>query len=250
MVNQIEFNEIRIRVYNAIEIFLLNHKELLVMNISEDTINHKLAEAIKFFFPDYNVDTEYNRSDFNQKILRLDNEKFYFKDWKEKNKQLFDKLYFKYDKLSKTTLENLENDLNKQKNGKFCKHIKPDIIVHIRSSRKSDIKPRNLLIIEIKTKFYSRDYLFDLIKLYYYRIGQLDYENCLFIDFSKLVKAKTNLNKERKTNEVYNLIWCFGDRSKPSWFVEKNLKTNPTSVEKYNSAIKGAYLEAFKKLKL
>ena len=41
-------------------------KHLLDININERSITHKLAEYLKEYFPEFNVDCEYNRFEHNE----------------------------------------------------------------------------------------------------------------------------------------------------------------------------------------
>lgn len=230
-----DIEDIKLRVKVAIELFLLNHKELIEKRVSENAINHKLAEIMKFFFHNYNIDTEYNKAHFNPKNLRLDDSKFTMSDWKTKNRQLFEKLYFKINRLGANSINSLEDDFNKKKNGKFRKQIRPDIIIHIRSSRENiNIVPRNLLIIEVKAKFSSKNFLFDLIKMFYYKTGYLGYNYCLFIDLSKYPK------------KPYKLIWYYSEQNGNRWEIEYNNTINQNIVEKCGNAISKAYVDTCK----
>lgn len=230
-----DIKEIKKRVKLAIELFLLNHKELIENKVAENAINHKLAEILKFFFYNYNIDTEYNKAFFNPKNLRLDDRKFSLRKWKIENKQLFEKLYFNINRLGANSIKSLEDDFNKKKNGKFRKQIRPDIIIHIRNSRENNtIKPRNLLIIEVKTKFSSKNFLFDLIKTSYYKTGYLEYEYCLFIDLSKCPK------------ESYKLIWYYSEQNKNRWEIDFRNGINQNIIAKCDEAIYNAYVDTCK----
>ena len=59
-------------------------KHLLDININERSITHKLAEYLKEYFPEFNVDCEYNRFKDIVKTIKLPNERINWNDTEAK----------------------------------------------------------------------------------------------------------------------------------------------------------------------
>jgi hypothetical protein len=59
------------RLNSSIECLLARDRALLEFDVNERSITHKLAEYLQTFFPEYNVDCEYNRNHGAVKTLEL-----------------------------------------------------------------------------------------------------------------------------------------------------------------------------------
>ena len=55
----------------AIDQLLERDSELLILDVNERSVTHKLAEYLQQGFPDWNVDCEYNRNHDNPKTLAV-----------------------------------------------------------------------------------------------------------------------------------------------------------------------------------
>lgn len=64
------FDEISRKVHNALDILFQYDTRLLEINVHERSISHKLAEYIQVEFPCWNVDCEYNRTNYDPKTLK------------------------------------------------------------------------------------------------------------------------------------------------------------------------------------
>jgi len=152
--------EIIRKVETGISFLLKNDSYLLLHDVSERSITHKLAEYLQQLFPDYNVDCEYNRNINEPKsIMAL---KF---ELEEKG------LLTKKEKLSK-----LEEEL-------IGRAVYPDIIIHHRGTNKD-----NKCIIEVKKSNSSVNKEYDDIKLRAYTTKEnqnvLYYQIGIFISFN------------------------------------------------------------------
>ena len=65
---------IKEKIERAIRMLLKNDLFLLMNNLEELTISHKLAEYLQQEFPDWHVDVEYNRN--KEQLKRLEEELF------------------------------------------------------------------------------------------------------------------------------------------------------------------------------
>lgn len=111
-----ELKDIKIKVLNSVQKLFKKDRVLILSNINERTITHKLAEYLQDDFNDFNVDCEYNRS-FDQ-IKKLEVPK---------------------DLLKLKVASNVKWDDTE------AKTIYPDIIVHERKTNSN-----NILVIEVK----------------------------------------------------------------------------------------------------
>lgn len=134
---------------------------LLVKDLNEQSITHKLAEYIQSKIPDfYNVDCEYNGD-----IDRIDNIK---------------RLHILKDELWKLgLLRQKETELEEE----FAKRIVyPDIIIHKRGTNKY-----NLCVIEVKKSTSQVPYDYDHLKLCYFTSKEsgnnLNYQLGVFLKF-------------------------------------------------------------------
>ena len=72
-----EHKEIMLLVKRAITRLIIYDKYLLKHSLNEPSITHKLAEHLQLFFPEYNVDCEYNgnvKNDNGRKVIEGLNE--------------------------------------------------------------------------------------------------------------------------------------------------------------------------------
>lgn len=138
--------EIKKKVYIAIDLLIKNDSFLLKNDVNERSISHKLAEYLQQQFPEYNVDCEYNRIK-NQKM---------------------DHAYIT--KKINLPISELRSD------DTTAKTVYPDIIIHKRGTE------NNLVVIEIKKKLSDEDKKYDINKLEAFK-KQLGYKNSLFIEF-------------------------------------------------------------------
>jgi len=65
-----EFEEIKKKVNIAIDILFENDLFLLRYKVNERSISHKLAEYLQILFPEWHVDCEYNRKEWDIKRLK------------------------------------------------------------------------------------------------------------------------------------------------------------------------------------
>ncbi|WP_240416461.1 hypothetical protein [Paenibacillus periandrae] len=168
-------NSISHNVNNAISKLFQEDIYLLVNDLNERTIAHKLATYLQEEFPYLNVDCEYNKN--------IDEEK--------SSKNIY-QVKAEAEKLGKTVKkEILINDIEY---AKFS--IYPDIVVHRRGGSES-----NFLIIEIKKSTNPTDRVFDYTKLECYTDksdhNKLHYTFGLFIEFETGVLLP----------EKHELIW-------------------------------------------
>jgi len=119
----VEFKDIKFNLYRAIDLIIARDSYLLIHDINEPTISHRLAMYLTPIFPDFDVDCEYN-GNIDAKSGR------------------------KYINLLQTRAKELglikNNDSDKQIIDRL---VYPDIIVHRRGQNG---KENNLLIIEVK----------------------------------------------------------------------------------------------------
>jgi len=113
----IPIEDIKQRVIAAIVALYRYDGYLLVNDVNERSITHKLAEYLQQEFPNWNVDCEYNRLNGNTKKLRAVFDK-YKKHFLTDEKRIFE------DRVART--------------------VYPDIIIHKRGSHE------NLVVIEVK----------------------------------------------------------------------------------------------------
>ncbi len=133
----------------AIKEFLLREEFILVNDLNERTLSHKLAEYLQKYFSDFNVDCEYNRM-------------------KGKNA---DSPF-----ITKTLNLKEEDVKNSDTTGKT---VYPDIIIHKRGNNKD-----NFLVIEVKKKCNNGNKNFDFEKLEAYT-NQLKYKYGIYLEFNK-----------------------------------------------------------------
>lgn len=131
----------------ALSEFICKEQFLLENDINERTLTHKLAEYLQKYFPDYNVDCEYNRmmqnEDYVKKTLKLPTEQ---------------------------TVE--ISDITQRT-------VYPDIIIHRRGNNNN-----NLLVIEVKKSANRNNKDFDSWKLEAFTT-QLNYRLGLYLEFNE-----------------------------------------------------------------
>lgn len=157
-------NEIIQKVEHAIQLLFEHDSWLLIHDLSEQSITHKLAVHLQSFFPDYDVDCEYNgnveRGNGRKLISLL-------------------KSRLKESGFLKKREENIDEET-------IDRSVFPDIIVHKRGSNKD-----NLVIIEVKKMSSNVPREYDFLKLGAYTSGEngndLKYNVGVFLDFNKVL---------------------------------------------------------------
>lgn len=151
-----DFLELEPKILKAINLFYKHDTFLIVKNINERTITHKLAEYLQREFAEHHVDCEYNR----------------------KKSDTIDEDYIK--KTLNLTIADIKTNDNK------AKTVFPDIVIHKRGTNKN-----NLLVIEVKkaSNKNKENTNFDIAKIKGYR-QQLEYKFGLFlvIGYKKEIK--------------------------------------------------------------
>ncbi|MFH6983596.1 hypothetical protein [Marinoscillum luteum] len=145
----------------ALAELLARDEFLLINDLSERSISHKLAEYLQTQFPDYHVDCEYNGSAAN--------------DYEKK------KINIVWEQLAEA---GLLHDREMELEGEvLIRSVFPDIIIHQRGSH-----DENLCIIEIKKSSSAVDHKYDHIKLQAYTSSNLDnvlkYQLGVFIEIA------------------------------------------------------------------
>ncbi|MGN6712894.1 hypothetical protein [Anaerocolumna jejuensis] len=149
-----ELYQIKRRLSLAIEVLRLNDNYLLINDVNERSISHKLATYMEQTFgKTFDIDCEYNRNIGDIKKISI--------------------LKSKWDELNNYPMITEDEILCEKK-------VFPDIIVHKRG--KSD---KNLLIIEVKksTSTVSEDYDIEKLKYYTSSTNDLNYKFGAFIKF-------------------------------------------------------------------
>jgi len=152
----------------AIREFLLKESFLLINNLNERTISHKLAEYLKKYFQDYNVDCEYNRMSKDDKNM---NEGYITK-----------KLHL--------DIEEIKTNSDKGQT------VFPDIIIH-----RSGMNSKNFIVIEIKKKNNNSTKKFDFKKLRAFTT-ELKYRYGIYLEFNK--EDLSDIKFFQKGEEVVN----------------------------------------------
>ena len=158
---------IKEKIIIAIETLFSNDSWLLVKNINERSITHKLAEYMQPLFQNYNIDCEYNGDIFSKTAQK--------------------RISFLIDELKQKGIKLTKKEVIKTDSEFTDRFVFPDIIIHKRG--KSD---NNLCIIEVKKTTSNVPPEYDKIKLQAYtsdRYGNdLKYKIGVFIEF----KSGTN----------------------------------------------------------
>jgi len=164
-----KFGEIREIVDDAIYTLLGNDGFLLENDVNERSISHRLALYLEDYFPEYDVDCEYNRN------VEADNERKYIRIIRRKAIELGIKI-----------------DENTVEQNIIERLVYPDIIVHLRGRN-----DHNLLIIEMKKTSSSISQEFDYEKLRRYTSAEnendLSYAFGAFICVGVLSNLRENM---------------------------------------------------------
>jgi hypothetical protein len=172
-------NEIQDRFSKALEAFLNADAELLNYDASERAIAHSLATHLKEFFPDWDVDCEYNRiGDHGQrKLIQCSKEQF-------------------VESFAAGMIPDFVTSFEELQQSKYAVAVYPDIIVHQRGDPTA-----NLLAIEMK-KSNNTDVLlgWDQWKIRFYR-ANLSYKVGVFIVFN------TRLNPAQHRELIQEIEW-------------------------------------------
>lgn len=167
--------EIRDKLYIALNQLSKNDLWLLHNNLNERTIAHKLAEYLQQIFPEYHVDCEYNRDVEQHSGLKKVNI-----------------LKERYEAIKDKVVNGLSIDVS----------VFPDIIIHRRGTNKF-----NLLVIELKkstnTDNEARD--FDIEKLHSFT--DQSKRNTLKYDFGVFLILETRQNQATQDNFVNLEQW-------------------------------------------
>lgn len=174
--------EIKEKIIFGINDFLDSDHYLIIHNLNERTITHRLAIFLSKYFEDYNVDCEYNGD-----IERHDGKK---------------RIHFlKEQLLNRNLLRIPEFELEKEI---IERAVYPDIIIHERGTNN-----KNLCVIEVKksTSKVIRDY--DFMKLQAYTSidygNTLNYQLGIFIEF--IIARKPGFRLEYfKNGEIIPLM--------------------------------------------
>jgi len=165
--------ELKTAVDEPLDSFIEVDHELLWRDVSERAISHKFAEHIQRRFPDWQVDCEYNRFEFEKKVTHISK-----RIWSQLVKEGQAQETIRYEDL-------LVDDAPPT--------VFPDIIVHHRGVQE------NLLVIEIK-KAKSPDIGWDERKLDAY-IRELGYRIGLLLVFV------TGKNSMKRKDLVQQVTW-------------------------------------------
>ena len=171
-------------VRQALEKVLHVDKWLLINDLSEQSISHRIAYYLEPLFNDYNVDCEYNGD-----IDRPNN---------KKTISVLKNDLIKFGLLREKEASDLERECTNRA-------VFPDIIIHKRGTNEE-----NLCILEVKKSTSRVDYEYDFIKLRSYTSNRYDnnlmYQLGIFIEV--LIDGKNpsfNLRYYKSGQEVYNL---------------------------------------------
>lgn len=152
-------NEIIHGIDAGINDFLMNDSYLIINNLNERTITHRLAISISKYFENFDVDCEYNGNIVGE-------------GGKKRIKLLKEELAIR------NLLTRHENELESEI---IERSVFPDIIIHKRGTRD------NLCIIEVKKSNSKVDFEYDHLKLSMYTRpdfgNTLNYQLGIFIEF-------------------------------------------------------------------
>lgn len=118
--------EITQKVITAYQTLLSHDTHLFVVGANERSLTHKLAEYLQKEFPEWNVDCEYNKNLYDEKVVTT---------WEQRRNQLLDTL-------EKEITDRRRSLIQKILDGGIS--VYPDIIIHHRGT------DDNLLVIEAK----------------------------------------------------------------------------------------------------
>lgn len=169
--------EVRERLYIALNQLSKNALWLLHNNLNERTIAHKLAEYLQQIFPEYHVDCEYNRDVEQNSGLKKVNI-----------------LKERYEAIKNEVVDGVSIDVS----------VFPDIIIHRRGTNEF-----NLLVIELKksknTNKEARE--FDIEKLHSFT--DQSERNTLKYNFGVFLILETRENMATPVNLINDEQWFF-----------------------------------------
>lgn len=223
------------KILIGLDILLSRDSYLLVQDIHERTITHKLAEYYQQLFPDWNVDCEYNKNLSGPKKIAIDP-----KEILEEMANFIERHYgdnflstFLGDEFTMEDLEDLERELKNRENilyndeldlvyfvinetsgKKIVKTIFPDIIIHHRGTKDNNI------VIEAKksSNKNKKSRLYDLVKLMtLVNSSEYNYKYGFFID----IPIGKDLSKHKcfKSNSLLSNKKVFQINSKNAYVV-------------------------------
>ena len=153
-----ELYQIKIRLNTAIDTLRMNDNYLLINNVNERSITHKLATYMEQTFgKTHDVDFEYNRNVGDLKMIHM--------------------LKSRRDNINNHTIPNEESEFSEI----FLERtVLPDIIVHKRGNPN-----KILLVVEVKksSSAISEDYDIEKLKCYTSPESDLNYQYGAFIKF-------------------------------------------------------------------
>jgi hypothetical protein len=159
--NVMDFDVIDKKLTNALQKVLKKDQHLLIHNINEPAISHRLAVYLESLFPDFNVDCEYNGNvdhDSGRKYIQI---------------------------LTKKAMELGIQKEDETEQDSIDRSVFPDIIIHKRGHNGSE---NNLLIIEVKKSSNQSDGAWDVEKLSRFTSSDngnnFNYQYGLFVRFT------------------------------------------------------------------
>jgi len=218
------FDLVKINV--GLNLLIENDNYLLINDVSERAITHKLAEYYQNLFPKWNVDCEYNKNLGKTKEILIQPELLLMQmakylEKKEYNIELDNEEYLpreelKYLAKQLTKTENIEyvEDLGiylfaiesyKDHDKKIKKAIFPDIIIHHRGIKE------NKIVIEAKksNNKNKQSRIFDLIKLITLTTSsEFEYQHGIFIDIPVKEEFSSNC-KFKKENTLFPKVFKY-----------------------------------------
>lgn len=234
--SDLSVNQIKNRIKKSIEAFFKIDSYLIVNNLHENAITHRIAIYLDEIFINYNVDCEWNRNTLYEKRI-------FTKELIEKIKFITEEAIEQKDNgnistskpLTISKLKNIINLLDNygrpkeinvtdlsgdefllfpqlDKERRFIiKNVRPDIIIHHRGTK------QNIAVIEVKKKNAGGEYNyevakhFDLVKLYAMTTQKnLDYQYGFYIELPE----KDVFWKKIRVESNKFLKDTFGDKSK------------------------------------
>lgn len=167
-----DYNELREKVLSCINLLFERDSYLLINNLNEKTIAHRLAVYLENDFKGFDIDCEYNG------YVTAHNNRKYIKILKEKAIEL-----------------GISKDNNNNNRDIVTRKIFPDIIVHKRGDNFN-----NLLIIEIKKSTSNEPYEWDFEKLKRYTSNE--YQNDLEYQFGAFIELLIDSEKP-----MFKITW-------------------------------------------
>jgi hypothetical protein len=163
---EMDNKEILEKINNSVRSFLKSDSYLLVHNVNERSITHKLAEHLQSEFTDYHVDCEYNKNATENDHEKDDDKKI--DKWENEIKKIFKN----QDKNQDATTKKMNKET-----ANTVVSVYPDIIIHKRGS------DNNLCILEVKKSTNTNTRLYDEFKLKCYTENKNDSESFRFLRY-------------------------------------------------------------------